>query len=405
MAARSLCTPGSDMGAKVAPCRGTCGRGSLLAGSAEVAEDPGSHDLGRRRVGTLDRLDDEAGLLDEPVDRPRQVAAVESLLLDGLEEALPALHVRLGGEAVLEEVQGAAGTQHASDLAECPVDVGDRAQGERREDGVGALVRETEPLAVEVAADDGDGAACAAVGAELPGDIGGLDRDDAGDLRRVEADVVPAAEAELDDLAAQALAGASAEVTELLVLAAERDEPRRDLGGPDSHRSAGVVHAGVPKRTALRSRARWRSTSRSLGGAVVVRWSSRCCVACATASTASSNAAWLAWLGLVLPLTLRTYCSAAARTSSEVAAGSKLWSCRMLRHMSRLYVATSTDGAYADGAVPRSCAVSSGVERGAVRGWADGGPRPAHSRGGRPSRGRGRRRRPRCCASCRARDR
>ena len=85
----------------------------------------------------------------------------------------------LGGEAVLEEVQGAAGTQHAPDLGEGAVDVGDRAQRERREDGVGARVREAEPLAVEVAADDGDGAAGAAVGSELPRDVGGLDGDDA----------------------------------------------------------------------------------------------------------------------------------------------------------------------------------------------------------------------------------
>ena len=39
---------------------------------------------------------------------------------------------------------------------------------------------------------------------------------------------------------------------------------------------------------------------------------------------------------------------------------------------------------------------------GAVRGWADGGPRPAHGRRCRPSCGRGRHRRPRRCASCRA---
>ena len=37
--------------------------------------------------------------------------------------------------------------------------------------------------------------------------------------------------------------------------------------------------------------------------------------------------------GLVVPLTLRTYCSAAAVTSSRVAGGSKLFSGRMLRHM------------------------------------------------------------------------
>ena len=41
----------------------------------------------------------------------------------------------------------------------------------------------------------------------------------------------------------------------------------------------------------------------------------------------------------MVPLTLRTYCSAAAETSSEVAGGSKLFSGRMLRHMFRAYVA------------------------------------------------------------------
>src|SRR5699024_6400912 len=41
----------------------------------------------------------------------------------------------------------------------------------------------------------------------------------------------------------------------------------------------------------------------------------------------------LACDGLVIPLTLRTYCSAAACTSSEVACGSKLYRVRMLRHM------------------------------------------------------------------------
>ena len=44
----------------------------------------------------------------------------------------------------------------------------------------------------------------------------------------------------------------------------------------------------------------------------------------ATAITAWSNAAWFTWLGLVKPLILRTYCSAAACTSSEDAGGSKL---------------------------------------------------------------------------------
>ena len=52
-----------------------------------------------------------------------------------------------------------------------------------------------------------------------------------------------------------------------------------------------------------------------------------------TASTASSNAAAFACDGRVTPAILRTYCKAAARISSSVAGGTKLWSVRMLRHM------------------------------------------------------------------------
>src|SRR3954451_2304507 len=53
----------------------------------------------------------------------------------------------------------------------------------------------------------------------------------------------------------------------------------------------------------------------------------------AISSTARSKTAWFAADGLVLPLTLRTYCNAAACTSSWVAGGSKLCRVRMLRHM------------------------------------------------------------------------
>ncbi len=59
---------------------------------------------------------------------------------------------------------------------------------------------------------------------------------------------------------------------------------------------------------------------------------------CAISCTARLNAASFAFDGLFIPLTLRTYWSAAASTSSEVAAGSKLWRTRMLRHMPAVYV-------------------------------------------------------------------
>jgi hypothetical protein len=59
----------------------------------------------------------------------------------------------------------------------------------------------------------------------------------------------------------------------------------------------------------------------------------RALVTPATACTARSKASAFAREGRVNPLTLRTYCRAAARTSSSVAGGSKLKRVRMLRHM------------------------------------------------------------------------
>lgn len=46
--------------------------------------------------------------------------------------------------------------------------------------------------------------------------------------------------------------------------------------------------------------------------------------------------------GLVVPAILRTYCSAAACTSSFVAAGSKLWRVWMFRHMPTRYARVPT---------------------------------------------------------------
>src|SRR5205823_3964221 len=62
----------------------------------------------------------------------------------------------------------------------------------------------------------------------------------------------------------------------------------------------------------------------------------------ATSSTARSNASSFAREGFVNPLILRTYWSAAARTSSSVAGGSKLKSVWMFRHMLTSYGAALT---------------------------------------------------------------
>src|SRR5690606_4460006 len=87
------------------------------------------------------------------------------------------------------------------------------------------------------------------------------------------------------------------------------------------------------KRWSERARALAASTSRSFGGAVVWRWFRSQAETRATSSTAASKTASLTFDGLVKPLILRTYCSAAARISSSVAGGSKLKSGRMFLHM------------------------------------------------------------------------
>ena len=63
---------------------------------------------------------------------------------------------------------------------------------------------------------------------------------------------------------------------------------------------------------------------------------------CAISCTARLNASSLALEGFVDPLILRTYCSAAASTSSWLAAGSKLWRTWMFLHMSPRYAGALT---------------------------------------------------------------
>ena len=105
----------------------------------------------------------------------------------------------------------------------------------------------------------------------------------------------------------------------------------RQVGRPSP---LGAAAQAAPKRTAALAFALAASSPRSFAGAWVTRESSRCCVAWAISCTARLKASSLALDGLVLPLILRTYCSAAASTSAVVAWGSKLWRVRMFRHIS-----------------------------------------------------------------------
>ena len=97
---------------------------------------------------------------------------------------------------------------------------------------------------------------------------------------------------------------------------AVRALPEGQAGGADR----GLAVQELAKRTAARALAFAASTSRSRGGAEVTSASSRRLDAAVTSSTARANAASFAFDGFVEPLDLRTYCSAAASTSSGVAA-------------------------------------------------------------------------------------
>ena len=98
-------------------------------------------------------------------------------------------------------------------------------------------------------------------------------------------------------------------------------------------RSVEALRRAGAKRFCARARARSASTSRFRGGAAVTSSRSKRVDASATPSTARANAASFAFDGLAAPLSLRTYCVAAARISSSVAGGSKLWSVLMFLHM------------------------------------------------------------------------
>ena len=75
-------------------------------------------------------------------DRAREVAPAERPLFEPIEAPLPALHAFVRREPVIDEVQRAAGLEHAAQLPEGAGHVGDRAQGPAREGRVEAVVGE-----------------------------------------------------------------------------------------------------------------------------------------------------------------------------------------------------------------------------------------------------------------------
>src|SRR5215210_3230754 len=103
----------------------------------------------------------------------------------------------------------------------------------------------------------------------------------------------------------------------------------RDVSG--YRRLGSGLHA--EKRWASRAFALAACSSRFLGGALVSRPLRRLPAILAISSTAAKNAASFALDGLLKPVTFRTNCNEAARSSSSVTGGSKLNRVLMFRHI------------------------------------------------------------------------
>src|SRR5262245_54828549 len=114
------------------------------------AERVGSSELGRAvLVEDVELGDLEAGATNQARDLAGQVAASEDPLLHRLEAMLPPPDPLVRRQAVLDESHRTARLEHAPNLRQCPLDVGDGAHRPGREGGVEAVVLERKRLSVE----------------------------------------------------------------------------------------------------------------------------------------------------------------------------------------------------------------------------------------------------------------
>ena len=100
--------------------------------------------------------DVEAGILNQSVDRPVEIAASGDAPLEAVEAVLPPRRGQLGTEPVLEEVEPLSRSQHAKQLVQGLCGVGDGAQCERAERGVDGGIAERQMLSVEAHELDGN---------------------------------------------------------------------------------------------------------------------------------------------------------------------------------------------------------------------------------------------------------
>ena len=150
------------------------------------------------------RLDVEAGLLDRRLGVAGEMAAARDVWPEGrVGQALDAAAERVVGDHVLVEAQLATGADHATQLGEGLLLVGDRAEDERGDPGVEGCVPGGDPGCHAVDHLDGDGGLGGRLERRLAQHRLGLDGEHALDRLGVEGEVEAVARADLDHLAGE----------------------------------------------------------------------------------------------------------------------------------------------------------------------------------------------------------
>ena len=140
---------------------------------------------GPGQVGLVEPLDGEPGLLDEPRRVPGEVAAGGDPSLEPVQAVLPRGHLRVRRQAVLQHVQGASGPQHSAYLRQRRSTSGivhsvnvDSTASYVASAACQALAVQSDPL-------DRHRGPGAALGGQLPAQVGRLHGVHRGDRRRV----------------------------------------------------------------------------------------------------------------------------------------------------------------------------------------------------------------------------
>ena len=162
-----------------------------------------------------------------PATRPwGEVASAGDPFLHRVEASLPAAYPLIGGQPVLEEIQGPPRLEDSPQLVQGGGGVGDGAQRPGGQGGVEPVVREGQRLAVQTGPLNEDVCPSATDIGQLPAHVGRLDRGDTGDGSRIEGDIQPRSEADLDNVPGETSADPPAQRFQPLAATRVVEDPR-----------------------------------------------------------------------------------------------------------------------------------------------------------------------------------